>query len=130
MKRFIQNANPGLRSRLTNVIEFRDYGIEEMCEMFTYFLNNEDYVMENPYAANESIRKFVSELKLLRCENMGNGRLIRKLFKAAVGYMAEREDNDLRTLKPSDIDQAAAEILKAEKSVSNETLNKNKIGFH
>jgi len=130
MRHFIQNANPGLRSRLTNVIEFKDYEIEEMCEMFTYFLDKEEYILENRAAANDSIRRFVSDIALLQSENMGNGRLIRRLFKTAIGYMAERENNDLRTLKPSDIDRAAAEILNAELSVSRASDQKMKIGFY
>lgn len=130
MSKFIQNANPGLRSRLTNVIEFKDYELEEMIEMFAYFLRKEDYVVENPIIANDSIRRFLSKITTLQSENIGNGRLIRKLFKTAVGFMAERDDNDLKTLKPSDIDQAAEEILNAERLVSQISNNQMKIGFY
>jgi len=129
MRRFIQNANPGLRSRLTNVIEFKDYNIDELCEMFAYFMNKENYILDNPATADVAIRSFVNGIRTIQTENMGNGRLIRKLFKSTVGYMAEREDNDLRTLKTDDIENAAKELLDAERNISNEAREKSRIGF-
>ncbi|TBL80844.1 AAA family ATPase [Paenibacillus thalictri] len=130
MRRFIQHANPGMRSRLTNVIEFKDYSVDELCEMFAYFTNKEDYVLENAATAYETIRCFVNGIRTIRSENMGNGRLIRKLFKSAVGYMAEREDNDLRTLKTADMEKAAEELLGAERNIFNGAREKSRIGFH
>ena len=47
MKNVILHANPGLRSRLTNIIEFKDYNEEEMLDIFCYFLRKEEYKLED-----------------------------------------------------------------------------------
>lgn len=129
MRNFIQEANPGLRSRLTNVIEFKDYSVDELCEMFTCFTSREDYELECPKKARNVIKEFLERIMKLPSSNMGNGRLVRRLFKTALGYMAEREDHDLRTLKAVDIENAANEIWKAESFVSGDGLWSRRIGF-
>jgi len=130
MKQFIREANPGLRSRLTNIVEFKDYGDEELVRIFEHFAAGEEYVLEDAAACKEVILQGLGELKKLRAGNLGNGRLMRKWFNAAVGFMAEREDNDLRTLKISDVKQALQSLLEAERLVSGEGTETEKIGFH
>ncbi|UMZ73014.1 AAA family ATPase [Natranaerofaba carboxydovora] len=127
MKDFIKNANPGLRSRLTNVIEFPDYSNEEMFEIFCSFVTHEDYVLEDKEKTKEIILKFLDKINKLGSENLGNGRLMRKTFKSAVGFMSEREDNDLQTINVWDVQNAVKEIERTEKMVSGE--KEGKIGF-
>ncbi len=127
MRKFIKNANPGLRSRLTNIIEFKDYLSEEMFEIFNYLLNKEDYVVRNLKEAQNDVNKLINCLSGLESKNLGNGRLMRKLFKTAIGFMAERDDNDMRTIHAIDITKAVDEIIQAEMMTSGEQVNR--IGF-
>lgn len=130
MKHFITHANPGLRSRLTNVLEFPNYSSQELCDIFTHFVHKEEYALDNPQAAAELIVHFAGEMNALCSDNLGNGRLMRKLFKTSVGYMAEREDHDLKLLKLADLQKAAEELKKAEMVVSQSKPLSRKIGFH
>lgn len=127
MKQFIKDANPGLRSRLTNVIEFKDYNEKELIHIFAHFVSSEEFQLENFAACEKAIAKGLNELKQLRTDNLGNGRLMRKLFNTAVSYMAEREDNDLKTIKTSDIEKAVQEVLSTERLVSHD--RGERVGF-
>ncbi|MUG69299.1 ATP-binding protein [Paenibacillus validus] len=130
MKHFIQEANPGLRSRLTNIIAFEDYTHEQMWGIFNYFVTKEEYVLADAPLVKERVEEFIEKMKELGPGNTGNGRLMRKLFKSAVSYMAEREAQDLRTLTLSDVEQAAAELFRAEAAVLREQhATGSRIGF-
>jgi len=130
MKWFIEHANPGLRSRLTHTIEFTDYDAEELCGIFTYLASNEQMKIENMDEAHHCIRRFMQRMADLPSANLGNGRLMRRLFKTAIGYMAERDDNDLQTLKTVDIERAEDEIWRAEHSIAKLSTSIGKIGFY
>lgn len=127
MRNFIKMANPGLRSRLTNVIEFKDYTTAEMFAIFEYLLGKEDFVLEDREIVFTLVSTFVDDIKHLGSENTGNGRLMRKLFKTAVGFMAQREDNDLKTITTGDIENAISEIKTAEILVVGEKTRQ--VGF-
>lgn len=130
MKKFIRKANPGLRSRLTNLLEFKDYSIGEMWEIFRYFLQKEEYELEDIRQTEAAINQTLTKLKGMQKENLGNGRLMRKIFNTAIGYMSERDDHDYRTLKVADIEQALQEIVDTEGLISQEQLGRVQIGFH
>ncbi|MGI2295653.1 AAA family ATPase [Paenibacillus sp. GXUN7292] len=130
MKWFIEHANPGLRSRLTHTIEFKDYEAEELCGIFTYLASNEQMKVESMDEAHHCIRRFMQRMADLPSANLGNGRLMRRLFKTAISYMAERDDNDLQTLKTVDIELAEDEIWRAEHSIAKPSTSIGKIGFY
>ena len=94
---------------------------------FTIFLKKEDYHLEDVESTRAVIHQFIQELKELGSENLGNGRLMRKFFQSAVGFMAERSDHDMETLSLLDIEQAIHEIWRTEKIVGYE--NDKIIGF-
>lgn len=127
MKYFIQNANPGLRSRLTNIIEFPDYSYEEMFEIFCSFVDHEDFVLADKEKVRESLLSFLGRVEGLSSESLGNGRLMRKVFKSTLGYVAERQENDMKTINVSDVQRALEAIEKAEKLVQEEKCAK--IGY-
>jgi AAA+ superfamily predicted ATPase len=129
MRAFILNANPGLRSRLTNIVRFGDYSEEEMVRIFAWFAEREEYRIEDFAAAERMIRDMLNRLKRMGASHLGNGRLMRKLFNTAVGHMAEREDNDLRTILTCDIEKAAADILASEQFVTDRKAHGERIGF-
>ncbi|MNG37499.1 hypothetical protein D3C84_1248700 [compost metagenome] len=61
--------------------------------------------------------------------NMGNGRLMRKLFKTSVGYMAERAASDMKTMLAADIELAMDEIARSEHMAADAQTAKRRIGF-
>lgn len=130
MRSFIQNANPGLRSRITSVVNFPDYSNMEMFNILRLLVSNEEYVLENEPAQYQILDQFLGEIKLFQGGNIGNGRLMRKLIKTAVGFMADRHPDDMKTVKVVDLQNAVQELLKAEQSVSNGSGGGQKrIGF-
>jgi len=129
MTRFIREANPGLRSRLTHVIRFPDYGQKELIEIFKLFARREQFELEDEREAGKVIGRLLRSLQGLNAEGLGNGRLMRRLFKAAVGRMAERTDNNLKLMLTIDIERAAADILQSETEVGGSTGKAGAIGF-
>lgn len=126
MKYFIKNANPGLRSRLTNIIEFNHYSQEEMVQIFRHFVEKEDFILFDEVKIEQEIESFLNKMKTLGESSLGNGRLMRKLFQSVLGYMSERE-NDLKTIMPNDVQKAVKELQKNEFILSDEMIRK--IGF-
>ncbi len=127
MKQFIHYANPGLRSRLTNIVEFADYKDEEMLEIFTYFLEKEAYTLGDQETSTRLINAFLTRVRRLDPEKHGNGRLMRKLFKMCIAHMAERADNDMKTIAVSDIERAIADMDRVDRMLS--AVGAKTIGF-
>lgn len=59
MKEFVKNANSGLRSRFTNILEFSNYNLDEMYYIFKHLLEKEEYKLENEYCTKKSVKNFV-----------------------------------------------------------------------
>ena len=121
MKKFICNANPGLRSRLTNIMEFRDYTAEELFEIFLKQIENDGYQCRGILEIKKEVFGFIERLKSLKNGDFGNGRLMRKLLKTSIAYKAERNMNELKTIIPSDVHKAIEEIYQAEQFISNKS---------
>jgi stage V sporulation protein K len=104
MQRFIE-ATPGLRSRFTRYIEFPDYGVQELTEIFVA------QCLEMQFTLNDQARLRVEELIEAifanRSETFGNARAIRTLFEKAMELQAARlstdETADPALLLPEDI---------------------------
>lgn len=129
MAHFIQNANPGLRSRLAAVIRFKDYSANEMVSIFNQFVINEQYVLSDESASSAILENMISRINLMKNSNMGNGRLMRKVFKKAITFKASRKDNDFVTLIPSDIQQACEEVYTSEHAQKGHNKEEKVIGF-
>lgn len=104
MHRFIK-SNPGLSSRIPNVITFSDYTVDEMYEILKVMAKNEGFEIE---ASCEMIVKELFQREKEK-EQPGNGRYVRNLFEKAIRSMSLRlskNDNhayqELITLKVSD----------------------------
>ncbi|WP_276357009.1 AAA family ATPase [Cohnella caldifontis] len=116
MRRFIAESNSGLRSRLTNLIEFPDYSDEEMFDILRHMASQEQYKLEREPEARELVLRFLVGQRLdRRGANQGNGRLMRKLLKAAIGHMAEREAQDMTLLALDDLRLAIEELERADR---------------
>lgn len=105
MSEFIA-SNPGLQSRFTRQIEFKDYSAEEMVEIFERFVasNNFELQPEAKAAMLDYLGSIVGD------DGFGNGRGVRNLFEASIIAHANRlanipspSDRDLKVLLRSDI---------------------------
>ncbi|MCI8309468.1 MAG: AAA family ATPase [Clostridia bacterium] len=122
MERLI-NANPGLKSRIQFFIDFPDYNVEELYEIFLKQIK-EDFLKLEKGCKEIVTNYFENEVKLKK-ENFANGRLVRNLvekikFEQAV-RIKEKGCVDLYTITPQDIKNVVDKIKTVE--------NKRRIGF-
>lgn len=122
MERLLK-ANSGLQSRIQFFIDFPDYNVEELYEMFLKQLEDDFFTLENG-CKEIVIDYFENEVKLKK-ENFGNGRLVRNLiekikFEQAV-RIKEKGSDDLFAIMPQDIKNVVDKIKTVE--------NKRRIGF-
>lgn len=87
MKEFIA-ANPGLRSRFDRVIEFPDYSVEELVQIFEMIARKRDYYLDNE--AKEALRRGIE--KMDRFDGFGNGREVRRWVDQAIECQARLLD--------------------------------------
>lgn len=107
MAQFV-DSNPGLRSRFNKYINFEDYNVEELCEIFKVMCKEAGYsptaeVIEYSYAVFE--KKYEN-----RKENFANAREVRNFFEKAMMNQADRlfeinnpTNNQLSTLEIEDV---------------------------
>ena len=103
MREFVA-SNPGLASRFTNVIQFRDYTADEMVQIFELFAHNNQ--MRLSPEARKKLEQVCGRLKGAITVDFANGRLVRNLFEQATKNMARRVasgDSDLETMIERDI---------------------------
>lgn len=122
MDNFIK-LNPGLRSRTGYYIEYKDYTIEELIEIFKYKINKYDLKITND--ALEKLKSVIEKAK--QEKDFGNGRFIDKLYeKLIIEHAVNTENIDdketLLTINKNDItDEMVKKLVYKDK--------KNKIGF-
>lgn len=114
MQRFLE-SNPGLESRIGEVIEFPDYEPGELLEIFEKFAADADYALS--VDARVRLRAILDELYGARDETFGNARTVRNLFEDAIVAQASRlvdasasDPARLRALEPADVEAAYAAL--------------------
>ncbi|MBP3038236.1 hypothetical protein J9303_01800 [Bacillaceae bacterium Marseille-Q3522] len=90
-------------------------------------MKHADYTFTNKLAARKVIKSFLYEMSQLQESNLGNGRLMRKLFQTAISYKAERDEKEFNMMQTIDLQKAANEILQSERILSNQSHTN--IGF-
>ena len=118
MKRF-RDQNPGLKSRVGFELDFPDYSIDELMEIFYKKLKEKEYNFDP--SAEEKVRKILKNAKSV--DNFGNGRFVENLIQKiivehAVNTKGVFDRERLLLITPEDIKE-----VKAEES-------KSKIGFN
>lgn len=87
MKSFL-DSNSGLSSRFKDIVDFKDYGTEELDEIMTINLK------KNQYTADDKVRGAmkaqIKELVDKKGENFGNARTLRSYFEEVVERQADR----------------------------------------
>ena len=99
MEKFI-NSNPGLKSRFNKYIEFPDYTIDELMDIFDMNCKKYDYVIEDDTRMHVS--ELITQRKLASGGNFANAREIRNLFEEIITNQASRIAG-IEDLKPEDM---------------------------
>ena len=107
MARFI-DSNPGLRSRFNKYINFEDYSVEELIEIFKLMCKNSGYTYTDN-AINTVAEIFKTKFKN-RGKNFANAREVRNFFETAMLRQADRlfnvnnpSNEDLMTITVEDL---------------------------
>ncbi len=87
MKKFIE-SNPGLKSRFNKYIEFQDYSIDELEEIFYMNCNKYDYKVADD--VKHQIRALITAKKIENIDNFANAREVRNLFEEIITNQARR----------------------------------------
>ncbi|MBS4872353.1 MAG: AAA family ATPase [Peptoniphilus sp. oral taxon 375] len=82
------DLNPGLKSRVGNIIEFPDYSGEDMVEIFNLTAKNASYHLEEE--AQDLVRSYFNDLVQNKDKNFGNGREARAFFERLTSTQASR----------------------------------------
>ena len=109
---FLLASNPGLSSRIAQVLEFPAYDGGQLWEIFQSFARAEGYAL--PEGAEELCDGFFSRLRQADPESFGNGREARRLFQGAVEELALRTlsaPGEGYALSLQDLEHAADRLL-------------------
>ncbi|MBO4913116.1 MAG: AAA family ATPase [Butyrivibrio sp.] len=87
MKKFIE-SNPGLKSRFNKYIEFPDYSVDELEEIFYMNCNKYDYKVDED--VKHQVRALITSRKMGSIDNFANAREIRNLFEEIITNQAKR----------------------------------------
>lgn len=78
-------ADPGLKSRISNFVEFEDYSEEELIEIFKSMLGDQGYrIDEGDAELMGDLRQFISSERKNLKEMFGNARVMRTLSEKAI----------------------------------------------
>ena len=111
MKKFIE-SNPGLKSRFNKYIEFPDYSVDELEEIFYMNCDKYDYKVEED--VKHQIRALITSRKMGSIDNFANAREIRNLFEEIITNQAKRvsslespSNDDMMTISIDDLKDLA-----------------------
>ena len=90
MKKFFE-SNPGLKSRFNYFIEFEDYTVNQMFEIFLSYCKNEDYILQE--SAAERLKKYLDKQSEDSENKNSNGRFVRNVFDKIIMNQAKRLSN-------------------------------------
>lgn len=101
-------SNPGLKSRFNTFINFEDYSINELMDIFLFIANKNEYEVEDK--ALYKLRSLIEEELEKQDKYFANGRFIRNLFddvimnqsKRLIGENSEITIESLKLIKESD----------------------------
>ena len=87
MKKFFE-SNPGLKSRFNYFIEFEDYTVNQMFEIFLSYCKNEDYILQE--SAADKLKKYLDKQSEDSENKNSNGRFVRNVFDKIIMNQAKR----------------------------------------
>ena len=114
MKKFI-DSNPGLKSRFNKYIEFPDYSIDELEEIFNMNCKKYDYKVAED--VQHQIRALITARKIENIDNFANAREVRNLFEEIITNQARRiagienpTNEDMMTILMEDLKEDVEEV--------------------
>ena len=115
-----RDLNPGLKSRIGFELNFEDYTIDELVEIFRKKVAQKNFKIKEE--AVEKVRKILTKAKEI--ENFGNGRYINNMLQKIIveHAMKTRDIEDMERLLTIEEEDINVEKLQPE-------LSKRKIGF-
>ena len=116
------SSNVGLNSRIGYTINFPDYTIDELLEIFGQLLERNNLKITEE--ALKETRLIVEDAKEI--ENFGNARYINNMFQKIL--VSHAKNTDLTNKDDEKLYTITKEDIEAEKLLAN-TYNKRKIGF-
>lgn len=87
MKKFFE-SNPGLKSRFNYFIEFENYTVNQMFEIFLSYCKNEDYILAE--SAADNLKTFLEKQSGISENKNANGRFVRNVFDKIIMNQAKR----------------------------------------
>ena len=98
------NANSGIVSRIGYTVEFEDYTVDELIQIFNSFMTKSGFTVETQ--AIEEVKKIINEYK--GTKNFGNARFVRNLYektviKHASNTKGKKKKSILKTITKKDI---------------------------
>ncbi len=129
MKKFI-DSNPGLKSRFNKYIEFPDYNIDELEEIFYMNCNKYDYKVDE--GVKHQVRALITAKKIENIDNFANAREVRNLFEEIITNQARRvstlenpSSEDMMTIKLEDLFEEKKEEKEKQTSEDVEATSKD-----
>lgn len=119
MEKFV-TGNPGLSSRIGYQINFEDYTVDELIEIFMNLVAKNNLQMED--SAKDRLREIIENS--IRVQNFGNARYINNIFQKALVNHAKNVDADEKL----DLYKLTEEDLK-ENLLATSGKSKRPIGF-
>ena len=110
MEEFIR-MNPGFKSRISKYVDFPNYSIDELIQIFNKLCKDKGYTLKenDKDMIEEQISKYIEKIK--DDKQFGNGRECRTILENAVNAQSKRlmeindiSDEDLMTLKGEDFE--------------------------
>lgn len=87
MKQFI-DSNPGLQSRFNRYINFVDYEVDDLQQIFMLSINKNEYTLSA--GAEQKLKMVLTKAVDEKSKNFGNGRFVRNLFEKTIENQATR----------------------------------------
>lgn len=116
------SSNPGLSSRVAQVLDFPGYDDETLWKILGYLADGDGFAL--PETGKEPCLDFFQKLRRQKGDCFGNGREARRLFQGAVEEMALRtaagEGDDILTAL--DLEQAARRLLRKPEGTHRPTI--------
>ena len=81
-------SNPGLQSRFTRFVEFSDYCVSELCQIFELMCKANSYELTTDNRLQLAV--FFNYAYSQRDESFGNGRFVRNIYEITLGNHADR----------------------------------------
>ncbi|MBQ6468511.1 MAG: AAA family ATPase [Lachnospiraceae bacterium] len=125
MRHFI-DSNPGLKSRFNKYIEFPDYTVDELEQIFYLNCKKYDYVVD--YRAKEKIREMITQRRMEKLINFANAREVRNMFEMIITNQASRVAR-MENPKPGDLKKiTVADLTETDYAEEDEKKGKAKNG--